>query len=190
MTNNARKTLPENVIPLTYDLSLEPDLDTFTFDGEVQIFVELKNATDEITLNAAELTIHSSSVQIDDDIIDGGSLQSDDDETITINLGKRYDPGKATVNISFSGELNDRLLGFYRSQYTDVNEKQSSSRPHNSNQLMHAEPSPVGMNQRGKLPLKCPLKSTKNWPLFLICQLLPFQMMIQKQKQLLLKKHP
>ena len=105
MTNNARKTLPENVIPLTYDLSLEPDLDTFTFDGEVQIFVELKNATDEITLNAAELTIHSSSVQIDDDIIVGGSLQSDDDETITINLGKRYNPGKATVNISFSGEL-------------------------------------------------------------------------------------
>ncbi len=123
MTNNARKTLPENVIPLTYDLSLEPDLNTFTFDGEVQIFVELKNATDEITLNAAELTIHSSSVQIDDDIIVGGSLQSDDDETITINLGKRYNPGKATVNISFSGELNDRLLGFYRSQYTDVNGK-------------------------------------------------------------------
>lgn len=33
----AREVLPTNVKPLHYDLTLEPDLEKFTFDGTVEI---------------------------------------------------------------------------------------------------------------------------------------------------------
>ena len=121
MTQSERIILPEDVIPRKYKVFLEPNLETFTFDGEVEISVELINSTDRITLNAAELTIFSTSTQIGADTILGDSLECSDDETITIYLGRQYSPCKATVKIRFSGELNDRLLGFYRSQYLDVN---------------------------------------------------------------------
>ncbi len=121
MTQSERIILPEDVIPRKYKVFLEPNLETFTFDGEVDISVELINSTDRITLNAAELTIFSTSTQIGADTILGDSLECSDDETITIYLGRQYSPCKATVKIRFSGELNDRLLGFYRSQYLDVN---------------------------------------------------------------------
>ena len=121
MTQSERRILPEDVIPQKYKLFLEPNLDTFTFDGEVEISVEIINKTDRITLNAAELTIFSTSIQIGENTILGDSLESADDETITIDLGEQYSPCQATVKIKFSGELNDRLLGFYRSQYLDTN---------------------------------------------------------------------
>ena len=84
MTQSERIILPEDVIPRKYKVFLEPNLETFTFDGEVEISVELINSTDRITLNAAELTIFSTSTQIGADTILGDSLECSDDETITI----------------------------------------------------------------------------------------------------------
>ena len=45
--------LPRNVIPVHYDLHLEPDLDTFTFAGSVSIRLGVTETLHEIVLNAA-----------------------------------------------------------------------------------------------------------------------------------------
>ena len=47
--------LPRTVVPVRYDLRLEPDLTAFTFTGEETITVEVREATAEILLNAVEL---------------------------------------------------------------------------------------------------------------------------------------
>ena len=54
--------LPENVRPLCYRLTLEPDLTAFTFAGQAEIEVDVKEPTAEITLNAAELRIASAQI--------------------------------------------------------------------------------------------------------------------------------
>ncbi len=49
--------LPRSAIPVHYDLRLEPDLGTFTFDGEVSIRIGVTETLDQIVLNAAEIDI-------------------------------------------------------------------------------------------------------------------------------------
>ncbi|MFI5008500.1 MAG: M1 family peptidase, partial [Solirubrobacterales bacterium] len=49
--------LPRTVVPSRYDIRLEPDLDAATYAGEEAVQVEVRDETDEIQLNAVELTI-------------------------------------------------------------------------------------------------------------------------------------
>src|SRR5262249_32436476 len=49
--------LPRTVVPSRYDIRLEPDLDTASYAGEEAIQVEVRDETDEVQLNAVELTI-------------------------------------------------------------------------------------------------------------------------------------
>ena len=47
-----RVLLPDAVTPSKYTLSLSPDLEKFTFDGEVSIAVNVSNATNSIVSSA------------------------------------------------------------------------------------------------------------------------------------------
>ena len=124
MATETRLILPEHVTPANYQVKLEPNFDTFTFRGEVIIKANVNQTTDSIVLNSAEL-------EIEDVSVDSQGIKCDvrdvsinpDDETITIKLAKSLEIGTPNlqVRISFIGSLNDRLLGFYRSQYTDIN---------------------------------------------------------------------
>ena len=49
--------LPTNVRPSAYDLTLQPDLESFTFSGEVAIDITVHEATSEIVMNADEIEI-------------------------------------------------------------------------------------------------------------------------------------
>ena len=51
--------LPENVRPLRYQVTLEPNLEKFTFDGSADIGIVVNEETDTIVLNAIELQIAS-----------------------------------------------------------------------------------------------------------------------------------
>jgi len=43
---------------------------------------------------------------------------STEEETATLTFQPPIQPGSGTLFISFTGELNDKMKGFYRSQYT------------------------------------------------------------------------
>ncbi len=112
--------LPTHVVPSRYQLELEPDLAAATFFGSVVIDVEILEATDEIVCNAAELEIRSAQIQLSD----GAAVTPDcrlDDDTERLHLALPTDiaAGPAHIELTFSGILNDRLRGFYRSTYTD-----------------------------------------------------------------------
>jgi puromycin-sensitive aminopeptidase len=47
-----------------------------------------------------------------------GSTTLRPQETLTAVLGEELMPGSATVLFTFTGILNDKLCGFYRSKYT------------------------------------------------------------------------
>ena len=121
MTTDDRITLPSDISPNKYRLSLSPDMQKFTFDGEVQITVEVLNTVNTIILNAAELQIQKITVTSrgkEVGILD--SSLDEEDETLTISLESEISPGNAEISIQFVGQLNDRLLGFYRSSYKDI----------------------------------------------------------------------
>jgi puromycin-sensitive aminopeptidase len=114
--------LNRNVIPSAYRIFLTPDLDAATFAGRVEIDVDVTTTASSFTLHAIELALGAASVNAG-----GTSLLSSDPvldeqyETATFNFDAEIPAGPATIEIAFTGILNDQLHGFYRSTFTDVN---------------------------------------------------------------------
>jgi len=102
--------------PINYQLTFEPDLKKFTFFGTETITVSYKKPTNKITMHCAELKIKSCVVKSEDDIISSTPKTNEEKEELSIKLSKKI-KGTVTISLEFQGILNDRLLGFYRSQY-------------------------------------------------------------------------
>lgn len=114
-----REVLPTNVKPIRYDLTLEPFFDTFKFNGDLTIDLEVKDASSSITLNVLEIDIHSATVNGADV---ASTTLDDDKQTATFHLAEELAQGStAHLSLKFTGILNDKMAGFYRSTYTDEN---------------------------------------------------------------------
>ncbi|KAF9908821.1 hypothetical protein BX616_011369 [Lobosporangium transversale] len=86
-----RVVLPKNVAPEHYNIKLWPNLTTFIFQGEVSI-------------NHKAIEIKLTEI----------------DQVATFTFAQPIPKGKAVLQIEFEGEHNDRMNGFYRSQYKDA----------------------------------------------------------------------
>ncbi len=112
--------LPRTVVPNHYTLTLSPELDAATFGGRAVIDVEISEATDEIVLNAAQLTITDVTLRSESGARIAADATTDEAaERVTLTLANQADPGAWTLEITFDGILNDDLRGFYRSVYID-----------------------------------------------------------------------
>ncbi len=120
MPSSEAIVLPTTVRPKKYQLRLQPDFSNFTFQGEETVDVEVVDSTAEIVLNAADLKINSAVLHRNGrsstatNIVLASSRQ-----TATLTFAERIPAGDASLEISFTGDLNDKLHGFYRSEYTD-----------------------------------------------------------------------
>ena len=111
--------LPRQVLPSRYELTLTPDLESATFEGTVDIEVDVLEATDEVVLNAIELELDEAWVMVDGARVDATVTLDEETERATLSLTEALAPGPATVALRFRGTLNDKLRGFYRSRFTD-----------------------------------------------------------------------
>ena len=113
--------LPTNVRPSAYDLTLQPDLEAFTFRGEVDIDITIREATNEIVMNADEIEIQEARLtRADGSNVEPCCIDFDkEEETVTLGFDEELSVGEARLHLKFTGELNDKLRGFYRSRYTD-----------------------------------------------------------------------
>ncbi len=111
--------LPKNARPRRYELRLEPDLKAFTFKGEETVAISVVESTGEIVLNALELEIDAASVERSGKSLTATVRMEPEKERAHLNFAEALPPGDYTLKIAFRGILNDKLHGFYRSQYTD-----------------------------------------------------------------------
>ena len=110
--------LPNHVVPKRYSITLFPNLKEFTFSGEVEILLNLTKPTKEITLHAAELKITSA-------VLHHGSLElksqnisyNEKMETATMLFEKKIQKKETKLKLKFTGILNDKMRGFYKSKY-------------------------------------------------------------------------
>ncbi|KAI1621361.1 aminopeptidase [Exophiala viscosa] len=117
-----RIVLPTDVVPKHYDVTLEVDFDKFTFEGTAIIDLDVAKDTNSISLNTVELEIHSTSVHADGALVTSSpTLSYDaDTQTTTIELGKSLSKGqKVQLKHTYTGQLNDKMAGFYRSKRRD-----------------------------------------------------------------------
>ena len=123
MTNPSIGQLPNYIKPQKYDITIAPDLNKFVFAGNISIDIEIDVAIDTITLNSSELELNSCQLSSKHGRVLSTKLISEDkdSETISINFEEQISPGNYILFISYKGILNDKLRGFYRSQYKDSN---------------------------------------------------------------------
>ena len=116
MTVNPHR-LPRTALPSRYELLLEPDLAAATFRGHVAIRLELAEATDTLVCNAAELEVASARARTATGDAAGTVALDEATERCTITFATPLPAGPVTLTLVFTGVLNDKLRGWYRSTY-------------------------------------------------------------------------
>ncbi len=112
----AAQRLPAGVTPEHYTLWFAPDLTSATFRGRADIRVRLDAPGSALTLHAAEITFGQVTIE------SGGRTQpatvttNVDTETVTFTVPARLPAGRATIHVTYTGLLNDKLRGFYLSK--------------------------------------------------------------------------
>ena len=104
--------------PINYSLEFEPNFRNFTFYGKEIIEIKVTTPTKIISLNASELKIKKCHIIFKNKKIKAKSKLDEKNELLTIQLSQKIN-GNAKLFLEFSGILNNRLLGFYKSEYKD-----------------------------------------------------------------------
>jgi tricorn protease interacting factor F2/3 len=102
--------------PINYKIHLEPDLNIFKFEGNVEISLEAVEPVQEISLNILELAIRNCRVKRGDSYVDCPFSLDPKKEAMNISLPEETS-GKLDLKIEYAGEINDKMAGFYRSRY-------------------------------------------------------------------------
>ena len=141
--------LPQDLVPVSYVIALIPliEVGKFTTDGTIEIVINCVNTTQSIVLNAAELQIEQTSIQVKVQIqikIESyfnrllGCQVIDMATNIPLNVGMIKDEQstremitipvvpfplekgkKYKLSMRFVSVLNDKLRGLYRSSYVE-----------------------------------------------------------------------
>lgn len=121
-TDSADYRLPTHVLPVHYNVTLEPNLDDFTFSGYVIIQVEVTEAAKNVTLHASELTITNLEILNSSNVtVQYESLTTDDEkEFLSVNFATELAVGTYFIYVTFDGILNSNNNGFYRASYNDA----------------------------------------------------------------------
>ncbi|XP_031783197.1 glutamyl aminopeptidase isoform X1 [Nasonia vitripennis] len=116
--------LPPEVRPLTYVLYLHPDLEKGTFEGRVSILLDIRDKRKYIALHQKELNISSVNLDLrqndrNHNIEIKESYPLDEHEFFIITPNQELVIGVYTLTLTFSGSLQDKIVGFYSSKYKD-----------------------------------------------------------------------
>ncbi|MCB2014019.1 MAG: M1 family metallopeptidase [Sphingobium sp.] len=112
--------LPRTAVPSHYRIKVVPDAANLTFTGEASIDVDVKEATDSLTLNAADLDITSATIAMGRKRAIKGTVALDKDaQTATITFGKALKPGKYSLSFVYSGVISQQANGLFALDYTD-----------------------------------------------------------------------
>jgi puromycin-sensitive aminopeptidase len=112
--------LPNNVVPRSYKLYLAPDLEAGSFSGHVTIEAEVVIRTEVIVCNNDGLNIGAVTVN-------GEPCESTVDaelERMSITGAAGFEAGPVEIHITFNGQFNEKLVGFYRSTFSDEDGKE------------------------------------------------------------------
>jgi puromycin-sensitive aminopeptidase len=112
--------LPKTIAPEKYTICLRPDLAGGTFAGEETIVLTVKEATDSVVLNAADLEVPTAQARPAAGV--GPALEAAISvdaarEQVAFRFAEPLTPGGWLLDLRFRGRFNPKLRGLYRSTF-------------------------------------------------------------------------
>jgi aminopeptidase N len=115
----AAQRLPELAVPDNYKLSFAPDFTNNNFTGDETIQVRVLKPTSEIVLNAVQIDFGAVTITSRGATQKAQVTLNKEKETATLAVGSAIHPGPATIQIHYTGILNNELRGFYLGKDAD-----------------------------------------------------------------------
>lgn len=126
--NSESYRLPNNSIPYHYKINFSPHIipDNFTFNGELEVYLQIVEPTKNLTLHATNLTILDEETTIRGD---KGTISPDKHiidkkrDFLILTFSNELLPGNYTLQLKFNGTIGDKDLGLFKNSYkNDRNE--------------------------------------------------------------------
>ncbi len=110
--------LPKQVVPEEYAIRIAPDLGKFTLAGSETVKLKVRQPVRRLVLNALEINITSAS--LDEKAIPEPALKLDPkQETLTITLASELPSGPHSLELNFTGKINQQGQGLYYVPYQE-----------------------------------------------------------------------
>jgi aminopeptidase N len=110
--------LPKQVVPEEYAIRIVPDLGKFAFTGSEMVKLQVREPVRRLVLNALEIKITSAS--LDGKMILPSAIKLDaKEETATLTLESEVSAGPHSLELNFSGKINQQGQGLYYAPYQE-----------------------------------------------------------------------
>jgi aminopeptidase N len=120
--------LPKDVVPLSYDIHLKPNVEKLTFAGSETVVLDVRKPVKTITLNVNTMTIASAKLLGTDGKIEQDPRVAVDpkEETATLAFDTEIPSGRHQISVEFAGKINEAPMGLYYARYQE--ERSSAKR--------------------------------------------------------------
>jgi aminopeptidase N len=109
--------LPKEIVPRSYLIYLEPDIEARVIDGVESIEIEVLEPTNRIVLNALDTQITRARIEIDRQAEELSPQLDSNRQTVSFDLENRLPPGKYTLSIKFQSRILEEPHGLFIQPY-------------------------------------------------------------------------
>ncbi len=106
--------------PIHYNVHIEPNLANFKSDGHTEIKIKSDEQTEKVILHSHDLAIWKCQVKKNDEYLECEFSINPKKQELIVILPEAM--SKIFLKIDFVGQINDKLVGFYRSKYEEEGE--------------------------------------------------------------------
>jgi aminopeptidase N len=110
---SAAQRLPRLAVPENYKLTWSPDFSSDSFAGEETIHIQVLKPTTEIVLDAVDIDFQQTSITSNGETQQTKVVPDAEKEIVSLAVPKELSTGPATIQIKYTGRLNNQLRGFY-----------------------------------------------------------------------------
>lgn len=106
--------LPLDVRPVRYHTHLAPDLKAGTFDGRLELEVQIDQPRREIYLHANALQVTRARARVAGKTVKAKAVADLESETVTLTFDEELPKGMAVLDVAWTGMFSPGLRGLYR----------------------------------------------------------------------------
>ena len=112
--------LPKDIVPRSYQIYLEPNIEALVTDGVESIEIEVLKPTGHIVLNAVDTEIGAAKIAIGDRKEELTPQFDSNQQTVSFELANILQPGLYTLSFKFQSRIGEQPHGLFIQHYDTV----------------------------------------------------------------------